>query len=431
MIEKLILENASQYSLFPENSIVTVALSGGADSVALLFALNKLERELKIKVKAAHLNHLIRGDEALRDENFVKELCSVLNIPLKAEKSDVPKLAKEKGISLETAARQARYEFLNRVNEGVIATAHTASDNLETVILNLTRGTALDGLCGIPIKRGNIVRPIISATRETVEAYCKEKGLSFVTDSTNLSDDYTRNKIRHKIVPILKQLNPKVENSVFKTAQSLTAVSKSLKCEALNYIKYNFVNNTLKLEKFNVLNSEIAKKVIVEYVKSQDNEITLEACHIESIYKICLNGGKTSIPKNKFALCKNGVLSLGLEGEVSSKPDFSVTINQKDEKINNLLLNNSLDCDKIVGKLVIRTRQSGDSIRLLNRGCTKSLTKLYNECKVPENLRDILPVISDQNGVVWIYGIGVAHRCAVTGSTKTAYEIEVKENGVL
>ncbi|MBQ6848024.1 MAG: tRNA lysidine(34) synthetase TilS [Clostridia bacterium] len=431
MIEKIILDTAASYSLFPENSVVTVALSGGADSVALLYALYRLQNKLKIKVKAAHLNHQIRGNEALRDEDFVKKLCSSLDIPLIVKRADVPKFATEKGLSLETAARQVRYEFLNRINEGVIATAHTASDNLETVILNLARGTALDGLCGIPVKRDNIVRPIISATREMVEDYCKQNGLSFVTDSTNLSDDYTRNKIRHKIVPVLKELNPRIEKSVFKTSRCVSTVSELLEKEAKNYIKNNFANNTLKLLDFELLNSEIAKRVILEFVKSQNSEISLETCHIESIYEICLIGGKTSIPKNMYALSENGILKLGTEGEIPKTPRFSVRISKKMEKINNLLLNNSLDCDKIVGKLVVRTRQSGDSIRLLNRGCSKTLTKLYNECKVSKHLRDALPVISDDEGVVWIYTLGVAQRCAVTGSTKTAYEIEVKENGLL
>ena len=429
MIEKAIIDNCKEYSLIPKGSVVTVALSGGADSVALLYALNRLKDRLGITVKAAHLNHLIRGDEAFRDEEFVKNLCSSLDIPLICEEIDVPKLAKKQNLSLETAAREIRYEFLNRVCEGgLIATAHTASDNLETLLLNLARGSAIGGLCGIPIKRDNIIRPIISVTREEIEKYCCVNNLSFVTDSTNLSDDYTRNKLRHNIVPVLRELNPKIEKTVLKTSRSVTEISNMIKSSAENYIKENFADNKLDVSKLKELNSEIAKRVIIEFVKICDSEISLEACHIENIYKICLKCGKTGIPKNKYCQNKNGYLFIGSNDENIKKTKFSVEITKISENVNNLLLNNSLDCDKIVGKLVLRTRQSGDSIRLANRGCTKKLTKLYNEFSVPVYLRDTLPVISDDLDVVWIHGIGVAERCAVSKKTNSAYVIGVKEN---
>ena len=429
MIEKAIIDTCKEYSLIPKGSVVTVALSGGADSVTLLYALNRLKDKLGITVKAAHLNHLIRGDEAFRDEEFVKNLCSSLDIPLICEEIDVPKLAKEQNLSLETAARKVRYEFLNRVCEdGLIATAHTASDNLETVLLNLARGSAIGGLCGIPIKRDNIIRPIISVTREEIEKYCDVNNLSFVTDSTNLSDDYTRNKLRHSIVPVLKEINPKIEKSVLKTSRSVTNISNMIKIEADNYITKNFNHNKLDVSSFGELNPEIAKKIIVEFVKICDRRISLETCHIESIYKICLKCGKTGIPNNKYCQNKNGYLFVGSNDENLKKTEFSVEIIKITENVNNLLLNNSLDCDKIVGKLVLRTRMSGDSIRLVNRGCTKNLKKLYNECSIPVNIRDTLPVIADDLGVVWIHGIGVAERCAVSKKTNSAYVIGVKEN---
>ena len=429
MIEKAIIDNCKVYSLIPKGSVVTVALSGGADSVALLYALNRLKDRLGITVKAAHLNHLIRGDEAFRDEEFVKNLCSSLDIPLICEEIDVPKLTKKQNLSLETAAREIRYEFLNRICEGgLIATAHTASDNLETLLLNLARGSAIGGLCGIPIKRDNIIRPIISVTREEIEKYCCVNNLSFVTDSTNLSDDYTRNKLRHSIVPVLKELNPKIEKTVLKTSRSVTEISNMIKSSAENYIRENFADNKLDVSNLDGLNPEIAKRVIIEFVKICDSDVSLEACHIENIYKICLKCGKTGIPKNKYCQNKNGYLFVGSNDENLKKTEFSVEITKISENVNNLLLNNSLDCDKIVGKLVLRTRQSGDSIRLANRGCTKKLTKLYNEFSVPVYLRDTLPVISDDLGVVWIHGIGVAERCAVSKKTNLVYVIGVKEN---
>lgn len=430
MIEKIILDTVSEYSLFKKGDIVTVALSGGADSVALLYGLNRLKDQLGITLKAVHLNHLIRGEEALRDENFAKELCESLNIPFLCERIDVPQFAKSNNLSLETAARKVRYNLFERVNEGVIATAHTASDNLETMLLNLARGTAIDGLCGIPVKRDYIVRPIISATRDDIENYCKDNNLKFMTDSTNLTDDHTRNKIRHKIVPVLKEINPKVESLALKTSKSLSEASTFIKQEAKKYIADFSKSNSLSVENFKTLSPTLAKNIIIEFVKIIDCEISLENSHIESIYKICLQNGKTSIPKDKFCVVNKGILSIGSINENEKTPVFNVEISEKQEKINNLFLNNSLDCDKIIGNLVVRSRKAGDSIRLANRGCTKPLTKLYNEYEIPVNIRDTLPVIADDKGVVWIHGIGVAERCFIKENTKQIYLIEVKENEV-
>ena len=426
MIEKNILETVKANALIPTGTTVTVALSGGADSVALLYALSKLKEQLNISLNAAHLNHLIRGEEAFRDEAFVNEFCGKLGIPLICERIDVPKFAKENNLSLETAARQLRYDFLRRVSGDLIATAHTASDNLETVLLNLTRGTAIDGLCGIPIKRENIIRPLISSTRDMIENYCKENDLPFVTDSTNLSDDYTRNMLRHSVIPVLKKINPQVENSVIKTSKSLKNLSVMITNEAKAFINKNFVDSKLKLADFGFLNTEIAKRVIIEFIKLLDNEISLESCHIDEIYKICINGGKTNIPKNCYCVNNDGFLRFA-DGKKLKIPSYDVKISKISQKINNLFLNSSLDCDRIVGKLVVRTRQSGDSIRLANRGCTKTLNKLFNELSIPTYLRDSIPVISDDKGVVWIYNIGVSQRCAVTPKTKNAYEIRVEE----
>ena len=434
MIEKHILDTVREYSLFPENVVVTVALSGGADSVALLYALHNLEGRLNITLKAAHLNHLIRGEEAFRDEEFVKKLCSSLNVPLHSAEIDVPKFAKEQGLSLETAARQVRYDFLNKINEGVIATAHTASDNLETVILNLTRGSGAYGLCGIPIKRDSIVRPLISCTREMIEDYCKKHSLNYVTDSTNLSDDYTRNKIRHLIVPVLKELNPRVENAVLRSSRSVVGLTDIAKQQSKSYIDRYFADNKLSLAKFSNLNSEVGKRVIIDFVALCDNEISLEACHIDSIYNVCINGGKTSLPRDKFCQRKDGYLNIGFAKATPKKIEFTVKIREekinlreKSAKINNLLLYNALDCDKIIGKSVLRTRQSGDKIRLFGRSYSKSLTKLYNECKIPLELRKNLPVIADDSGVIWIHGIGVADRCAVSGGTERILKISVEK----
>ncbi len=414
---------ARQFSLFKKGDSVTVAVSGGADSIALLHALVSLKDELGISVNAAHLNHSIRGEEADSDQAFVEDFCKKISVPLFCEKIDVPKFAMENHLSLELAARQVRYDFLQRVSTGLIATAHTASDNLETLIFNLARGTALKGLCGIPPKRDNIIRPIILCTRADVENFCTENGLEFVTDSTNLSDDYSRNKIRHNIIPVLKEINQSVELACMRTSKTVCEDYDFLETKA-NETMFTLVDDEkLLIDDFKNLHKSIAKRVIKLYFAVCFPDISLENRHISEIYSVCLLGkGKVNLPSNLYAVVADGCLNF-CDGQ-GENVDFGVKITETKD-VNNLFANNLLDCDKIVGELTIRTREDGDSIRLFNRGCTKTLKKLFTENKTPLYLRNSLPVIADEKGVVWVHTIGVSQRCAINKNTKKAFKIEV------
>ena len=198
---------------------VIAALSGGADSVALLYVLYSLKNELGFSLAACHVNHNLRGEESDGDERFVRRMCRFLDIPLYVASIKVNDL-RQKHDSLEECARRLRYEFFDSISRGkLIATAHTASDNCETILINMVRGTALSGICGIPVKRDNIIRPLLYNTRGDIERYCTENSLDYVTDSTNLSDDYTRNKIRHKVVPLLREINPALFGAISRLSQ--------------------------------------------------------------------------------------------------------------------------------------------------------------------------------------------------------------------
>ncbi len=436
MMEKLIIDAIQQYSMLPEDvKCVTVALSGGADSMALLFSLMSLKESLGITVKAAHFNHMIRGAEAYRDEQFVKEQCDNAGIELAVGRADVPLYAKENGISTELAARKLRYEFFSKINEGVVATAHTASDNLETVIFNLSRGTGPDGLCGIPPKRDIFIRPLIFCTRQNIEEYCSENGIPYVTDSTNLSDDYTRNKIRHNIIPVLKEINPSVEKAVQRTASLLKEDSEYISSKVEKYLTENTADNRLRVGSLGELSPAVAKRVVKCFIEKVFPQCDTELVHIEAVLKIIHKGGQIHLPSLCTAVVENGYLTIFHNGEIEQKPkEFIVDITEDDvsfieenKKINNLLLNNSLDCDKIIGKSVLRTKQSGDKIRLKKRGCTKTVNRIFSENKIPLRDREIIPVIADDKGVIWIHGIGVAERCAVGSNSKRILKISVEE----
>ena len=436
MIKNSVLKAIKQFSMLEKSHNVTVALSGGADSVSLLHILYDLRDGLGITLSAAHLNHMIRGDEALRDENFARQECEKLGIPFFCERADVPKYAKAHRVSTELAAREIRYEFLSNVSDGLIATAHTASDNIETIIFNLARGTGLKGLCGIPPVRENIIRPLIFCTREEIEAYCSANRLSYVTDSTNLSDDYSRNKIRHTIVPVLKEINAAAEKNAVRTAASLYEDELFLRSCADRFLCDNVSDGTLDIT--NLPAEPVAKRSLKLFAESAMNGAVLDSEHIASLYSVSQNGGRTSLPENMTAESINGRLSVKKsDADIRAETQYFVSTErkkndlfEKNKKVNNLLLNNSLDCDKIMGKSVIRTRMPGDSIRLKGRGCTKTLKKLMNELSVPKEQRDIIPLIADDKGVIWIYGIGTAQRCAVTEKTSEILIINVSERKI-
>ncbi|MDR2558962.1 MAG: tRNA lysidine(34) synthetase TilS, partial [Oscillospiraceae bacterium] len=206
-----------KYNMLSGGETVIIALSGGADSVCLLHAL----LELNITVEACHVNHKLRGEASDSDEMFVRNLCERLGIKLHVYEINVKSLQK-KHQSLEECAREARYSYFAEIGAGkIIATAHTAGDNTETVLLNLIRGTGLRGLCGIPPKRDNIIRPLIETTRAEILTYLEKKGADFVTDESNFSDEFTRNNLRLNVIPLLEKINPSFNAGVMRMCESL------------------------------------------------------------------------------------------------------------------------------------------------------------------------------------------------------------------
>lgn len=430
---KKVKEAIACFDLLQNAKHITVALSGGADSMALMCALLELKNELGIeKISAAHFNHQIRGQEALRDQNFVAEFCKKSDVELFFGSADVPAVAKTKGISIELAARKLRYEFFEGIDTDLIATAHTASDNVETVLFNLARGTALSGLCGIPPKREKFIRPLIFCTRDDIENYCAQKGIAFVTDSTNQCDDYTRNKLRHNAVPVLKEVNSSLENAVGRMACTLRDDEDYLDNVAQDLFEKSLKDDALNISGFKSIHKAIMKRIIAKYCEYSAVEV--DNLHINQMCEIVLNGGKISLSGNNVAIAKNDILTIISANFKQRRVRFEVKIEQTDnnifennKKVHNLLLKNILDYDKIVGRLVLRTRAQGDTIRLKNKNCTKTLKKLFCEYKIPLDERDSLPVISDDEGVVWVHKIGVAERCAADQSSTQIYKILVEK----
>ena len=442
-----VIRALKQYKMLEGTNEITVALSGGADSVALLSVLAELKNEFGFELYAAHLNHSIRGAEADGDEDFVREFCAKLGIELFCETADIPTIAKKEHKSLELAARDERYAFLERVSRGKIATAHTASDNLETVLFNLSRGAALRGLSGIPKVRGNIIRPLIFCTRREIEEYCREKGLKFRTDSTNSDVAYSRNRIRLRVVPELKKINPSIENTV-SNACVLNEEDNDFLDNAANMAYADAKTNSrsgfgLSAEYLSKCHPSIRKRVIFKYYL-ETVKMPPDSFFVTEINELVLKkGGKTGLKYGFEAVVSKGVLVIKKsDGGKKTAEGFSYNINaenlscdcpfvrfekinfKKSEKINNLLLKNTFDYDKISGNLTVRSRLEGDKIKIAGRGVTKKLKKLLREAKIPTEKRGRISVVADDAGPILVEGFGVDERVKIDKQTKNAVKAE-------
>ena len=258
--------------LKPDTPIL-IGLSGGADSSALLLMLKIYSEQSGAKIYAAHLNHGIRGAEADRDEQFCEKLARSLDIEFFSIKLNIPKIARESGESIESAARRERYDFFNRImlerSIPILATAHNADDNLETVIFNLTRGSGLSGLCGIPDSRptenGIVIRPILSMEKKDIVEFCKKNNINYVTDSTNADNDYTRNKIRNQIIPLLKEINSGVIKNTSRATESLKEDSLCLHSLTSQFIDEHVRDHSIDLEVLDTFPSSIINRALISH----------------------------------------------------------------------------------------------------------------------------------------------------------------------
>ncbi len=396
---------------------VIVALSGGADSVALFNALISIKEIYSLNIKAAHVNHNLRGAEAERDENFVRDICKKNNIELFVKSVDITLIALSEKISTELAGRNERYRFFDELSVrfgAKIATAHTAEDNAETVIFNLIRGAGLNGLGGIKPVRGMVIRPLIFLSRKDIEEYCCEKGLDFVTDSTNLTDDYTRNKIRHAIIPVMKELNPSLIETISGETRLINNVNSFLELTTNKYLRLAETENGYSCEILKTIPEEIRSQVFYELLKQ--NGVTPEKRHTELIGSI-LDSGAVDLNGAFRAVCKQGTLRIiktdGKKDEFSEKElklPMEFVFNGKKYSVEELNgdTGEAIKYFILEKGAVFRTRKPGDRFTLPRRKVTKSLKKLFNEIRIPEEKRDEILLLAVGSRVLWIEGIGVS-----------------------
>ncbi len=293
---------------------IIVALSGGADSVALLFALLQLKDELELNISACHVNHNLRGEESDGDEDFVRSLCEKLSVPLEVRSVDIIS-AQKKHESIEETARKARYSFFEELAErysASVATAHTASDNSETVLMNMLRGTGLKGLCGIPPVRDYIIRPLIACTRNDTEKFCAENNLGYVTDSSNLSTLYTRNKIRLEIMPQLLEINPSFAAAVTRMTAGLADDSRYLEKIAEEEKAKAFDGDAYDCTMLALLGDCILSRIVSGMLS--DGGVEPSALQINAVCALIRKGtGKINLKKNTFAQARRKKIKICYE----------------------------------------------------------------------------------------------------------------------
>lgn len=416
-------------SAYVGNAPVLAALSGGADSVCLLLVLIEYCKKNGNPLSAVHINHCLRGSESDRDEKFCRALCGRYNVPLEVYRVDAAGYSKEHGMSCEEGARHLRYKIFSEAAEGFIATAHNLGDNAETVLINLARGTGLKGLCGIPPVRDNIVRPLINVPRQDIENYLKEKNESFVTDSTNLTDDYSRNKVRHRIIPELSLINGNVTENIGKMTELLREEDEFLDRAA----------GQLSPEISVLRNAEpvLRRRFIMLMLKNAG--LSPDSGMVMRTENAVFRSNKEQLSGKICAYVQDGCLKIGEIPEIISYSEFEIPFKEgvftvppgrkfTVEKINfnktmdsnNFLTNFDIDCDKIQGGVVVRTRRQGDEIRLPGENFSRKLRKVYNAKKIPPFMREYAVVIEDENGIVFAEHCGVS---AAAAADKSAVDI--------
>lgn len=416
----------------PRGSTLTVALSGGSDSVVLLHLLKELP-ERSFHLEAAHVEHGIRGEQSRRDLEFCRALCARWEIPLHIFEGDAPALAKEQGMSLEEAARALRYGFLDRFADGrqhFCATAHHREDQAETFFINLYRGSGSAGLSGIKPRRGGYLRPLLEVEKSEILSYAEAQGLEYVSDETNEDTAYLRNFLRHEILPLL---NGRAEG---RFSEGLAAAMRCLASEDEALAQWADGVQTDCAEALAKLPDAVLKRVL-----DRQNGSALSRLHFEQIASLLRQNppaGQVQLPQGRYFRLEYGkcVFMMPEDApEIQVVPDQPMVWREwkfhlRLEEINSAFTHFQLDCDKIKGNLVFRRKRAGDRfIPAKAGGGSSRLQKRLKNDRVPRTTRDQLWVLADAEGeILWAENYGAAKGYAPEKNTKQVYTVEIGKN---
>lgn len=419
---------AEEYAMFPRGGTVLCAVSGGVDSVSLLHFLAKQAPRYGFALAACHLNHGIRP-EAGEDAAFVSTQCEELSVPLRIKCVDVPDYAARHGLGLEEAGREVRYRFFDDAaaeigGTVVTATAHNADDNAETLLLHLVRGSGLKGLGGIPPRRGNLVRPFLNVPRALIEAYAGERGLKHVEDATNADPAYTRNFLRQRVMPLLKELNPGLTDTLSASAAGLRRDGEFLEARAAAAamdIRLAAGSVILPLACVNTQSAAVASRVAQLAVERLDPDVVLTAAQRRGVLELCAGenpSGHLDLPHGISAQRVYGDLVFSFPGRVEVLEPMTLDFTGVRENGPWRITVERTDCPDTLPKggdefylsagqpVLLRPRRTGDALRVSHRAGRKSVKKWMIEAKIPQARRELVPVLEQSGAVAAVYGLG-------------------------
>ena len=429
-MNNIVFEKINIDGLISQHDTVLIALSGGADSVFLAEFLLSIRDKYSLVLKAAHVEHGIRGEESIADCKFVEAYCRKNHIECFTLHIDVLQESQNAGMGVEEYSRNRRYAFFNSIECNKIATAHNLNDNIETMLFRLIRGTSIKGLCAIPRVRGKIIRPLLSVSGSDIRHFLDENGITYCIDSTNNSNDYSRNYIRNKILPCFSEINTDYVNSVSRFIDSVNQDSDFIEAEARKAFEQAFSDNAMDINILKKYHIAVIKRVLIRFLFVYN--LKTDELHLNKIADLLSSPSKVQISGGLFAVSTKKTLRIADLSETASETAFFI----KKEKysIKDFLNKCELysekfdfccDCDKIIGSVSVRSRRNGDKISPAGRGCTKSLKKLFNELSIPVEHRNKIPVITDDSGVIGIYGCFADERVRISSKTKNVLAVFV------
>lgn len=451
-MEKKFLKNLKEKTDLRLGDKVLVAVSGGIDSVLLLYLFNKYKNEIGIEIEAAHINHMLRAKESDKDQELVEKLTSNWNIPLHTINIDVKRISKRNKWSIEEGARKLRYEYLKNLKEEFgfkkIAVAHHHKDQAETILMHLIRGTGAKGLRGMFVDKDNIIRPLLNITREEIEDKIKELELEYRTDKSNLETRYARNRIRLKLLPILKKYNPQIENNLVKTGEIIREDNNFIETEVLRYYnKYIQVKDNYMIidENIKKLHLAIRRRLLIKAYKDLSN-MYLEYKYVEKADEFMQND--VSGQNKKLGLPNSINLYINKEGFILDKRRKTVNNSYMeflvkkpgnyeflDKQLNIEIITEIptkdiygirgsdegyVDFDKLTWPLKVRNRKAGDTFFVIGDKSERKLKKILIDRGIESRKRNTIPFITNKDGkIIFIPGIGISDLFKIDNNTVT------------
>ncbi len=417
--EKIILKTIRELKL-REGVGVLIALSGGADSAALLCAMHNINSAFGFKLYACHVNHMIRGGEADHDEEFSRQLCGALSVPFFSKKINVPLMAKNEHLSEETAGRKARYAYFDEImknnNIDYLATAHHRDDRTETILMNIIRGSGARGFKGIEYKNGNIIRPMLDLSKKDILSYCSENNIDYCTDSTNTDENYLRNKVRRRLIPLLEEINPSAASSIIRMSDIISSDDDYLDALAKSELKKMISPRGLKTSALNSMHMSLKRRVVFEYyadIKGSADDISFEA--VDSMLTLARgnSGKRISLGGGYTAAVSYGYLKI-FKYEANLSFEYTLKINEPcfvAEIGKTFVLRESTgksrDTFSFSGteSFVLRSRRSGDYLYPVGMMGKKKLKELFIDKKLDRALRERVPVLTADGEIACVFGI--------------------------